>query len=49
MSDNKSKPSTMKSNPEDNESNPKDVNLKEDSNDGVVTRVIEVFDGEILR
>ena len=49
MSDNESKPSIMKSNPEDNESNFKDVKLKEDSNDGVVTRVIEVFDGEILR
>jgi len=49
MSDNESKPSILESNSKDNEPNRKDINLNKDSNDGVVTRVIEVFDGEILR
>ena len=49
MSDHESKPSILETNSEDNKSNRNEINLKENSEDGVVSRVIEVFDGEILR
>ena len=49
MSDHESKPLILETNSEDNKSNRNEINLKENSDDGVVSRVIEVFDGEILR
>ena len=49
MSKNETKPLTPEISRDDDKVKNKNINLKNDENDNVVSRVIEVFDGEILR
>ena len=49
MSKDEIKPLTPETNIDDDKVSNKNINLKNDENDNVVSRVIEVFDGEILR
>ena len=49
MSKNETKPLTPEISRDDDKVSNENINLKNDENDNVVSRVIEVFDGEILR